>query len=190
MTLLIFDCDDVLVDSEVLVTDAHVAALRQRGIAITHVDLAERYLGVTDAAMYADLQQRHGRPLPDGYDAAVKAEVIRRSAQELAAISGARETVAALSFPCCVASSSSEALLHHKLAVTDLSDLLGGAIFSADAVARGKPAPDVFLYAAAQMRVAPQECVVVEDSENGACRDRRWHARNRLHRRRTHWAGA
>ena len=167
LMLVIFDCDGVLVDSEVLVTDVHVRALRACGLDISHDQLSERFLGMTDRAMYAELARDLGRPLPEEYDTRVKAEVVRRSKTELKPIAGTEAAVAAITGPRCVASSSSERLLHHKLQITGLAPLFGNAIFSADAVPHGKPAPDIFLYAADRMGMLPSECIVIEDSENG-----------------------
>ncbi|WP_375289093.1 HAD family hydrolase [Qipengyuania sp.] len=165
--LVIFDCDGVLVDSELLVTDVHVRALRECGLDISHDELHERFLGMTDRAMYRELARDLGRPLPGDYDRRVKAEIIRRSETELKPVAGVETAVAAITGPRCVASSSSEYLLHQKLKITGLAGLFGNAIFSADAVRHGKPAPDIFLYAAERMGVRPSECIVIEDSENG-----------------------
>ena len=165
--MLIFDCDGVLVDSEVLVTDVHVGALRRLGLNITHAQLVERFLGVTDHSMYAVLEVELGRPLPEDYDQQVSEEVYRRSARELRAVTGAAAAIRRIRGPVCVASSSSREMLDYKLSVTGLVRLFGAAIFSADAVTRGKPAPDIFQYAAREMGIAAAECLVVEDSENG-----------------------
>jgi len=165
--MVIFDCDGVLVDSELLVTDVHVGALRRLGVNISHARLVKQFLGVTDRAMYAALEAETGRPLPEDYDRQVSEEVHRRSARELREVTGAAATIGRMRGPICVASSSSWEMLEYKLAVTGLAPLFGSAIFSADAVARGKPAPDIFLHAARAMGIAVAECLVVEDSENG-----------------------
>ncbi|HCI61043.1 MAG TPA: hypothetical protein DFK09_00695, partial [Erythrobacter sp.] len=78
--MVIFDCDGVLVDSEVLLADVHVTQLRKLGLNITHAELTERFLGVTDRAMHAALEADLGAPFPDDYDREVKAELRRRSA--------------------------------------------------------------------------------------------------------------
>ncbi|UYH54826.1 HAD family phosphatase [Qipengyuania sp. SS22] len=165
--MLIFDCDGVLVDSEVLVTDVHVEELRQLGLELSHAELTERFLGVTDRAMCAALETELGCPFPEDYDRRVKEKVRLRSKQELRAVPGAVAAVRRVLGASCVASSSSQPMLGYKLEATGLATFFGGNVFSADAVASGKPAPDIFLHAAQEMGVAPAECLVIEDSENG-----------------------
>jgi len=165
--VVIFDCDGVLVDSEVLLTDVHVTQLRKLGLDIKHAELTDRFLGVTDRAMHAALEADLGAPFPDDYDREVKAELRRRGARELRAVPGAAAALRRLHGPCCVASSSAQAELEFKLDATGLAPYFAGNVFSADVVAAGKPAPDIFLYAACAMRVAPAECLVIEDSVNG-----------------------
>ena len=118
--------------------------------------------------MHAALEADLGAPFPDDYDREVKAELRRRSARELRAVPGAAAALRRLGGPCCVASSSAQAELEFKLDATGLAPYFAGDVFSADVVASGKPAPDIFLYAARAMRVDPEECLVIEDSVNGS----------------------
>lgn len=119
--MVIFDCDGVLVDSEVLLTDVHVTQLRKLGLDITHAELTERFLGVTDRAMHAALEADLGAPFPDDYDREVKAELRRRGARELHAVPGAAAALRRVHGPCCVASSSAQAELEFKLDATGLA---------------------------------------------------------------------
>lgn len=164
--LVIFDCDGVLVDSEVLACRAGVEALAAIGHAMALERFAERFVGLSTKDVYAALEADLGRPLPEEF----KADVRRRSAvlfADLQAIDGVAATLAALPVPKCVASSSTPEALGRKLRQTGLLDHFAPALFSSAMVARGKPAPDLFLHAAASMGVPPARCLVIEDSTHG-----------------------
>ena len=165
--LVIFDCDGVLVDSETLVSAVHVEHLARAGYTISQPDLVNRFLGTTDRAMIATIEGELGRSLPADYIVQVKREVQARAATELHAVPGALETVRHMACASCVASSSAEDQLHFKLEKTGLAPLFQGAIFSADRVEHGKPAPDIFLHAAQRTGWRAEKCVVIEDSVNG-----------------------
>ena len=165
--LVIFDCDGVLVDSETIVSAVHVAHLRRAGYAIDQEQLIARFLGTTDRAMIATIEDELGHPLPADYLAQVKQEVRSRAAAELRAVPGAFDAARAMTCAVCVASSSAEEQLHFKLEATGLAGIFGDRVFSADRVEHGKPAPDIFLYAAARTGWQPGQCVVIEDSVNG-----------------------
>lgn len=165
--LVIFDCDGVLVDSEPLVTAVHVEHLAREGYAIDAAQMVERFLGTTDRAMLATIESELGRALPADYLLQVEREVEERAGEELHAVPGVGAMVRKMSAAVCVASSSGEDQLHFKLEVTGLAPLFGDAVFSADRVEHGKPAPDIFLHAAQRMGWQPEQCVVIEDSVNG-----------------------
>jgi HAD superfamily hydrolase (TIGR01509 family) len=164
--LVIFDCDGVLIDSELLSVQADIESLAEHGIDISAEEILERYTGISMAGMLADLETRYGRQLPGFAD---------RHGQRLRALfeSGLRPipgVVAVLdSLECgsCVASSSTPERLRHALSLVGFFERFHPNIFSATEVARGKPAPDLFLHAADRMGVAPQRCVVIEDSLPG-----------------------
>jgi len=124
--LVIFDCDGVLVDSEVISCRAHAATLARHGYAITADQVLDRR-----------------------------------------AISYVGDAIAAIDLPKCVASSGTPEKIHHGLTCTGLYDRLAPHIFSATQVERGKPAPDLFLFAAERMQVSPERCLVIEDSVPG-----------------------
>ncbi|HWI26815.1 MAG TPA: HAD family phosphatase [Stellaceae bacterium] len=165
--LVIFDCDGVLVDSEVLACRAVAAALVAIGHAITPDEVGERFLGMSNRDMYAALERERGTPLP----AALAAELQRMETllfeRDLRAMPGLEATLAALALPRCVASSSTPSLLRRKLDWSRLARWFGEAVFSSAEVARGKPAPDLFLHAARRIGVAPARALVVEDSAPG-----------------------
>jgi len=166
--LVIFDCDGVLVDSDRIslrIQAEHITAL---GLPTTYEDCVRDFLGLGWAGTARILEERHGGPLPEGWegdlDAAVQA-AFRRDLRPVAGIEAALEAIEART---CVASSGSQAKMRLTLGLTGLRERFEGRIFSADEVEHGKPAPDLFLLAAARMDVAPADCVVVEDSPFGA----------------------
>jgi HAD superfamily hydrolase (TIGR01509 family) len=165
--LVIFDCDGVLIDSEVIGARVEAAELGRIGIELTADEVMARFLGGTAKAMYDTLESEYGRPMPPGFEAAVQARIDAAFEQGLQVIPGIREALDRLAITRCVASSSTLARLHHSLGLTELLGRFAPHIFSAEQVARGKPAPDLFLYAAAQMGCAPEGCLVIEDSVNG-----------------------
>lgn len=165
--LVIFDCDGVLVDSEPIINRAHAEVLGACGFAITETVLVERFCGMADADMLSIIEGELGRPLPSAYGERVGIIIEEGFRRSLAPIEGVGEALAALSLPVCVASSSVPEQIRRKLELTGLAARFGEDLFSATMVDRGKPAPDLFLYAAAQMGAAARRCLVVEDSPAG-----------------------
>ena len=164
--LVIFDCDGVLVDSEPIINQAHAHVLTVCGYPITEQDLVERFCGISDAEMLGVIEREWGRALPASYAERVGL-MIAAGFQSLAAIAGVAEVLDWLPLPVCVPSSSSPEQIRHKLELTDLLRHFGESLFSATMVARGKPTPDLFLYAARHLTTAPDRCLVVEDSPAG-----------------------
>jgi HAD superfamily hydrolase (TIGR01509 family) len=165
--LVIFDCDGVLVDSEVISCRAHAETLTRHGYPITADQVLVRFLGVSDREARQTIESEMGRNLPDDFEAQMKQAALQRYANELGAIPYVGEAIAAIGVPKCVASSGTHEKIRHGLTCAGLYDRLAPDIFSATQVARGKPAPDLFLFAAEQMRAAPARCVVIEDSVPG-----------------------
>lgn len=169
-SLVIFDCDGVLIDSEIIAARAQSRALAAHGIAITPEEAARRFAGIPDADMWQTLQQESACSLPEGFAREYADGLAATFRQELRALPGALETVRALRErgpQVCVASSSTPPKLEAALKLVGLWDEFAPHVFSTAQVAHGKPAPDVFLFAARQMRVAILDCVVVEDSVPG-----------------------
>ncbi len=165
--LIIFDCDGVLVDSELLVGHVHAEALAAIGLPVGEPELRRRFTGMTDEAMYAELAAEWGREFPPAYHAGVKARIEEAYRTRLRAVPGVPALLATLAGPVCVASSANPAKLHLGLSVTGLLERFAPHVFSAAEVPRGKPAPDLFLHAAARMGFDPATTVVVEDSPAG-----------------------
>jgi HAD superfamily hydrolase (TIGR01509 family) len=165
--LIIFDCDGVLIDSEAIACRADSACLAEIGIALSAEEIMDRYLGISAAAMCADIERRQGCVLPAGFAATLRVRVAAAFEAELAPMAGVEAALAALPYPRCVASSSAPERLRHSLSLTRLLHWFEPHVFSAAQVARGKPAPDLFLYAAQRFATAPEHCLVIEDSPAG-----------------------
>jgi HAD superfamily hydrolase (TIGR01509 family) len=165
--MIIFDCDGVLVDSEIISNQADADALTRLGYPITAAEMIRRFIGWPKRDIWAQIARERGAPFPDGVLAAVEADIKSRYRASLEAIPGVAEAVRAVGAPRCVASSSEMVKLRLALEVAGLLDLFDPNIFSASQVPRGKPAPDLFMFAASAMGVAPADCVVVEDSRAG-----------------------
>ena len=164
--LVIFDCDGVLIDSELLSIRAGRECLAECGIELSAEEILDRYTGISWASMIADLETRYG-PLPADLDERYRRFYWPRLERELQPIPGVGAVLDSLICRTCVASSGRPERLKHALSLVGLYDRFHPHIFSAVEVARGKPAPDLFLYAAARMGAAPERCVVIEDSVPG-----------------------
>jgi HAD superfamily hydrolase (TIGR01509 family) len=167
--LVIFDCDGVLVDSEHLSIRLDAEFLDGLGWPLSKSEIVERFVGRTEAAMRAEIEAHLGRDIGPEWDAFAE-RYVRLFDEELRAVDGAAEAVDAVQaagFATCVASSGGHAKIRRSLALTGLADRFGDRIFSGDDVKHGKPAPDLFLHAAATMGVAAERCAVVEDSRHG-----------------------
>jgi HAD superfamily hydrolase (TIGR01509 family) len=165
--LIIFDCDGVLVDSEVISCRAHAETLTRHGYPITADEVLNRFLGVSDREARLMIENEISRKLPNDFESQVKHATLQYYADDLRAISHVSEAIAAIGLPKCVASSGTPEKIRHGLTCAGLYDQLAPHIFSASEVKRGKPAPDLFLFAAEQMQAAPAQCLVIEDSIPG-----------------------
>jgi HAD superfamily hydrolase (TIGR01509 family) len=165
--LVIFDCDGVLIDSELLTIEIEVALLAEAGVAITGDEIIERYCGISMKGMIADLEARFGCRLGEEFTSRHAERFAALCETELTAIAGIEAALDAWPGKMCVASSSSPERLRHTLGLVSLYGRFDPHVFSATMVAHGKPAPDLFLYAAQQMDSEPGRCVVIEDSVPG-----------------------
>ena len=168
--LVIFDCDGVLVDSEAVANATLAAALSEWGLAITGAEARARWIGRSMKSVGIELRAELGDRLPDGWLEEVEARdfaLFRERLEAVPHVRGAVEAVQAAGLATCVASSGSHAKMEVTLGVTGLRPLFEGRVFSAREVARGKPHPDLFLYAAARMGVPAERAVVIEDSPAG-----------------------
>lgn len=166
--LVIFDCDGVLIDSEVIACRIQAECLSAAGFPYTSADVARDFIGMTEASALALILDVHGRAVPEDVRQSIRTRTLAAFDHELRAIEGVGELLDALSMPICVASSSGPERLAYTLRLTGLMARFGPHVFSAKQVARGKPHPDLFLFAAERMGVVPSaEILVVEDSVAG-----------------------
>ncbi|NWG70769.1 MAG: HAD family phosphatase [Parvularculaceae bacterium] len=167
---VIFDCDGVLVDSEILGLEDSAAYLRAHGLPWSGADLVRLFTGLRDDAFRRRLIDGYRKanmvdPPADFFDGLIDQR--RRRRDELREVAGAADALRLTRGRNAVASSSRRAVLHDKLKRVGHYDLVAPNIYSGDDVAHGKPAPDLFLHAADRLGVAPRDCLVVEDSVNG-----------------------
>ena len=168
--LVIFDCDGVLVDSEPISNRVLAADISAAGWAMTTEACIRRFKGHRLTEVQALVETSLGRALGPDWLAAHYGRVYDAFREEIRPIDGITEVLDwldARGIPCCVASQGPVAKMEVTLGTTGLWDRFAGRVFSADAVARPKPAPDLFLYAAGKMAVAPAASIVVEDSAMG-----------------------
>lgn len=165
--LIIFDCDGVLIDSEVIACSTDAEELTGLGYPITVEEVIRRFSGVPSNQMMREIERETGRPLPEDLPRRIEARILERFRAELQPIPNVPEILEKLRPPYCVASSSSPNKLALGLIETGLFDKFYPNIFSTVLVENGKPAPDIFLYAADRMGVQAGRCVVVEDSVAG-----------------------
>ena len=165
LDLVIFDCDGVLVDSERLAVRIEAEILSRLGWPLTEADIVERFVGRSAAYMHQEIERHLGRSVD--WDAEFEPRYQEVFERELLPVPGIAETLDAITTPTCVASSGSHEKMRFTLGKTGLFDRFDGRIFSADQVPHGKPAPDIYLFAAEEMGAAPERCAVVEDSASG-----------------------
>jgi HAD superfamily hydrolase (TIGR01509 family) len=165
--LIIFDCDGVLVDSEVISCRAHAEVLTRHGYPITAEQVFDRFLGRSTRQANLEVEAELGRRLPDDFHAQLQDELFQSFAAALEAVPHIDAALAAIAQPVCVASSGSQERMRVSLGRAGLYDRFAPNIFSATQVRYGKPAPDLFLFAAGQMQALPERCVVIEDSVPG-----------------------
>ncbi|MZD09030.1 HAD-IA family hydrolase [Streptomyces sp. SID5785] len=169
--LVIFDNDGVLVDSEPLSNTLLAGYLTELGHPTSYEDSLRDYMGAAMHRVHDTILERTGQRLPEDFDEVFHARVFAAFERELQAVDGAVEVLDKLradGVPYCVASSGSHERIRVGHRKTGLDAWFGEErVFSSQDVGRGKPAPDLFLYAAERMGVAPQRCAVVEDSPLG-----------------------
>jgi HAD superfamily hydrolase (TIGR01509 family) len=165
--LVIFDCDGVLLDSELIACRADAEAFTRLGYKITTQEVSARFAGMPDEAVDAALASELGKPLPVGFRSEIKKVVLEKYKTELRAIDGANELLASLKTAKCIASSAAPAKLALGLIETEMFELVYPNIFSTRLVEKGKPHPDIFLFAAQKMGASPSRCLVIEDSVAG-----------------------
>ena len=165
--LVIFDLDGVLVDSEPISCRVTASALADAGIRLSGAAVHDRFLGMSTVEMLREIEAEHGCRLPELFQETLRERILNAFEHELEPIAGVPDALDALPVDRCVASSSHPKRIRRSLELTGLLERLAPHLFSATMVSRGKPAPDLFLLAAAEMGAEPACCLVVEDSEAG-----------------------
>ncbi|HXD45420.1 MAG TPA: HAD-IA family hydrolase [Pseudolabrys sp.] len=165
--MVIFDCNGVLVDSEPLAAQVASQAFMRAGFALTPDIVARYFTGRRPADMLSEVEVAAGRRLPPDFGLTLATETLRRFRNDLKATAHAAHALSWLRGPKCVASSSSIDRIRTSLETTGLLQYFEPYLFSASEVRNGKPSPELFLHAAAKMKVSPRTCIVVEDSPVG-----------------------
>ena len=165
--LVIFDCDGVLVDSELISLGLLIEYCSKYDVEVSLEEACEIFLGkpVKDSASEVNLKK--GTNVPDVDLNVFQEQILERFDKELNAVEGVYRALEQINNRVCVASSSNLDRIGASLEKTNLSKFFTGSLFSTDMVARGKPHPDVFLFACERMNVHPQDAIVIEDSPAG-----------------------
>jgi HAD superfamily hydrolase (TIGR01509 family) len=165
--LVIFDCDGVLIDSEGLSAEVLISGLADLGVNVDFDYFCTNFVGRSFPTVARDIQTTFDLNLPEGFEQNYRRNLLAKFVDHLAPTRGVTEVLDALAVPCCVATSSSPARVSNSLNIVNLTGYFEARVFTASEVARGKPAPDLFLHAAAKMGVEPERCLVIEDSLPG-----------------------
>jgi HAD superfamily hydrolase (TIGR01509 family) len=165
---IIFDFDGVIADSEVLANAVLAEFVTELGVPTTVEDSYRDYMGKRFHEVVAAIEKAVGRAIPESFGEMWQVRTLARFRQELAPIAGVREFIAKfIALPRCIASSSTPQRLAVSLEILEMTELFEGRVFSTLNVARGKPHPDIFLHAAAEIGVSTHECIIIEDSASG-----------------------
>jgi HAD superfamily hydrolase (TIGR01509 family) len=171
ISAILFDCDGVLVDSEVLAQEVEIDVLRGIGLDYDRREFNVRFMGTSEAAFWealeADGLARLGRSITAELREPMRLRIREVFRERLREVPGAGAAVRSVRHAKAVASSSTSRALRLKLGMVALWDDFAPHVYSADHVACPKPAPDLFLHAAANLDVPPADCLVIEDSING-----------------------
>ena len=165
--LIIFDCDGVLIDSELDGCQMEATMLNQAGINISTQDVIKRFTGMPAKKMYQILEEENNVKLPFDFHNIVTKKTLELFEKQLKPIKGVKEFLEKNDAPVCVASGSNPERLEKTLKKTELYDFFAPNIFSTSLVQNGKPAPDIFYYCAEKMLIPPVRCLVIEDSASG-----------------------
>ena len=165
--LIIFDCDGVLIDSEVISARVLIDALTSVGVKVDTAHVQTHFLGRSWAKVAAEIRNSHGYLPGTDFEEKYRTELLARFQQELVPTLGIKALLGQLTTKTCVATSSTPKRALRSLELTGLSGFFDARVFTASEVPRGKPAPDLFLHAAERMNVDPTVCLVIEDSLPG-----------------------
>ncbi len=165
--LVIFDCDGVLIDSEIISAQMLIDELAALGVQIDLTYVARHFLGRSYPTVMETIRREFNLILPPEFEDQYRARLLARFETDLKIMPHVADVLVRLRLPFCIATSSSPMRAAKSLAMVGLGHLAGPRLFTSTMVARGKPAPDLFLHAAAQMGAAPARCLVIEDSLTG-----------------------
>jgi HAD superfamily hydrolase (TIGR01509 family) len=165
--LVIFDCDGVLIDSEIISARMLVAELARLGLTIDLPYVERHFLGRSYPVVMETIRREFGLDLPPDFEAQYREALLAAFQSELKVVPHVHDVLASIGTPFCVATSSSPRRVEMSLSLVGLRDLVGDRVFTSTLVARGKPAPDLFLYAAEKMGAIPERTLVIEDSLTG-----------------------
>lgn len=165
---LIFDFDGVLADTEPVAWRVQAEVLAEAGFPISAAEIG-RYVGWTASKIYADIECQFGRPVPEWAAQRIRSRLVTAIRDELEPMPGLVSVLDELStiYKMCVASNGTSSRVQSSVEVLGLANYFTPHIYSADLVTSGKPAPDLFLYAASNLGASPNDCLVIEDSLQG-----------------------
>jgi HAD superfamily hydrolase (TIGR01509 family) len=165
--LIIFDCDGVLVDSEIIISTVLTELLSDVGLSFQLNEVYENFVGYSFAQCLVKIEKMLGKMPPPNFELRYRQETKIALEKNLQPVQGVKKVIQQLELPYCVASSSSHKRMQSTLGVTGLLPYFEGTLFSIEDVSRGKPYPDVYLYAAQKMGFDPFQCIVIEDTPLG-----------------------
>lgn len=176
--LVIFDCDGVLIDSEIISARVLLSHLASVGVEVDFDHFRSNFMGRSWPKVVADIRSNYGLALDAGFEETYRRELLEAFGRELQPTRGVETVLEQLGVSFCLATSSTVKRMSRSLELTGLAKFFTGRCFTASQVANGKPAPDLFLLAATTMGVDPARCLVIEDSEPGIEAARRAHMRH------------
>ncbi len=167
--LIIFDCDGVLVDSERIANRVLAEVMTEAGWPMTTAESVATFMGLSERSSRQIIDQRFGQPMPGIFEQFYVRlyDAFAAELKPILGVEGALDAIGANAWPTCVASSGSHEKMGMTLQKTGLRERFAGRVFSAHDVARGKPAPDLYLHAAAAFGARAERCAVIEDSAHG-----------------------
>jgi HAD superfamily hydrolase (TIGR01509 family) len=165
--LVIFDCDGVLVDSELLSAQMVIEVFAEIGITVDLPFVYQNFVGHSFTTVAANYARQYGRNVPANFVDDYRQRLLQSFDGNLKPMAHIQSVLDHLQTPVCIATGSSPTRVAKSLAVTNLSHYFSQNIFSTTQVKHGKPSPDIFLYAARAMNTDPRNCLVIEDSTAG-----------------------
>ncbi|MCR9213690.1 MAG: HAD family hydrolase [Proteobacteria bacterium] len=165
--LVIFDCDGVIIDSEIISAKALVSQMKDCGFDVNLQYVLNNFIGRSFSSVKKVISQTYGRDLPSDFEKLYLQHLLAQFETELRLMDGVVEVLENLSVSYCVATSSSPVRAMRSMEIVDLKETIGERLYTASEVRNGKPAPDLFLHASKKMGYLPENCLVIEDSPSG-----------------------